>query len=231
MNKPPKSVNNKDRRGGFIMKKIVGISFIIIIFLFVGCTSISNNDLLNNEKLKYEEIKNEIIRFHVLANSDSQEDQELKIKVRDAIIEHVYKGLKSSKSIEESREYLINNKEVIEGIAKEVIINSGYSYNINSTLSKENFPDKMYGDILFPQGEYEAFKILIGEGKGQNWWCVMFPPLCFVDETKETIDNYKTRENLEINEDQKMKEELEVKQESKIVFKSKILEGLKRLFF
>lgn len=224
MNKPPKNVNNKDRRGGFIMKKIMGISFIMIFFLFVGCTSVSNNDLLNNEELKYEEIKNEIIRFHVLANSDSPEDQDLKIKVRDAIIEHVYEGLESSKSIEESREYLINNKDVIENIAKEVVINSGYNYNINSSLSKENFPDKLYGDILFPQGEYEAFKILIGEAKGQNWWCVMFPPLCFVDETKETIDNYKTRENLEINK------EVEVKEESKIVFKSKILEGLKKLF-
>ena len=224
MNKPPENVNNKDRRGGFIMKKIMGISFIITIFLLIGCTSVSNNDLLNNEELKYEEIKNEIIRFHVLANSDSPEDQDLKIKVRDAIIEHVYKELESSKSIEESREYLINNKDVIEGIAKEVIISSGYNYNVNSSLLKENFPDKMYGDILFPQGEYEAFKILIGEAEGQNWWCVMFPPLCFVDETKETIDNYKTRENLEINE------ELEMKEENKIVFKSKILEGLKKLF-
>lgn len=224
MNKPPKNVNTKDRRGGFIMKKIMGISFIITIFLLIGCTSVSNNDLLNNEELKYEEIKNEIIRFHVLANSDSTEDQDLKIKVRDAIIEYVYKELESSKSIEESREYLINNKDIIEGIAKEVIISSGYNYNVNSSLSKENFPDKMYGDILFPQGEYEAFKILIGEAEGQNWWCVMFPPLCFVDETKETIDNYKTRENLEINE------ELEVKEENKIVFKFKILEGLKKLF-
>lgn len=206
------------------MKKIMFIGFVIIISLFVGCTSVSNNDLLNSEEMKYEEIKNDIIRFHVLANSDSPEDQDLKLKVRDAIIEHVYKGLENSLSIEESRKYLIDNKDIIEGIAKEVIINSGYNYNINISLSKENFPDKMYGDILFPQGEYEAFKILIGEAKGQNWWCVMFPPLCFVDETKETIDNYRTRENLEINE------ELEVEEENKIVFKSKILDLLKKVF-
>lgn len=200
------------------MKKILVITFVIFICLFVSCTSVYNINSLGSTELSYEDIKDEIIRFHVLANSDSSEDQELKLKVRDAVIEYVYKELENSKSIEESREYLIKNKSLIEEVAKEVIINSGYNYEITSSLSKENFPDKMYGEILFPQGEYEAFRILIGEAEGQNWWCVMFPPLCFIDETKETIDNYKTRENLDVRE------------ERKIVFKSKIFDGLKKLF-
>ncbi len=67
----------------------------------------------------------------------------------------------------------------------------------------ENFPDKVYGDVIFPQGEYEAYRILIGEAKGQNWWCVMFPPLCFLDETKETIDTDNVKETIEEYEDEK----------------------------
>lgn len=200
------------------MKKLLVTNLIILICLFVGCTNILDTNSLQGDELIYEDIKDEIIRFHVLANSDSEEDQELKLKVRDAVIEYVYNDLKNSDSINESRQYLINNKTLIEEIAKEEIIKLGYTYEVTSNLSKENFPDKMYGDILFPQGEYEAFRILIGEAEGQNWWCVMFPPLCFVDESKETIDNYRT------------KKILEVKSDNKIIFKSKIFDGIKKIF-
>lgn len=230
MNKPPYIGNNYNRNGGFYMKKLLVLNFILLIGLLMGCTSISNTYLLEGElkyeEIKYEEIKDEIIRFHVLANSDSEEDQELKLKVRDAVIEYVYKDLQNSESIDDSRQYLLDNQNKIEQIAKEVIINSGYDYKITISLSKENFPDKMYGDILFPQGEYEAFRILIGEAEGQNWWCVMFPPLCFVDETKEVIDSYKTRESLEdISGLESGK-----KEEPKLIFKFKILESLKKIF-
>ena len=200
------------------MKNIFGLVLIILILLFGGCTSVSN--FSNIEEVNYENIKDEIIRFHVLANSDSEEDQELKLRVRDAVIDYVYKELEKSTSLEESRQYLINNREKIEEISKAVIKENGYNYSISTSLGKENFPDKMYGDVLFPQGEYEAFRILIGESEGQNWWCVMFPPLCFVDETKETIDNYKTREKLNLENDK----------EEKIVFKFKIIESFKKLF-
>jgi stage II sporulation protein R len=203
------------------MKKILVILLIILSAIsFYGCTSISNSYLEDNE-LVYEEIVDKIIRFHVIANSDTEEDQNLKLKVRDAVISYVYDKLKNSKSLDESREFINENKEIIEGIAKEVIQNNGYNYQVTSSLSRENFPDKVYGDIIFPQGEYEAYRILIGEAKGQNWWCVMFPPLCFLDETKETIDTSNIKENLDVSKEE---------EEKPIIFKFKIFDFIKNIF-
>jgi len=172
------------------------------------------------KELVYEDIANEIIRFHVIANSNTDEDQALKLKVRDKAIEFVSNSLKESNSLEESRKFIIENKSNIESIAKSVIIENGYDYNVTSSLSRENFPDKIYGDVVFPQGEYEAYRILIGEAKGENWWCVMFPPLCFVDGTKDAIDSTEVVEKLEGNN---KKEKIK---NNKIKFKFKLFEML-----
>ena len=202
------------------MKKIVYIIFLLlIVFNLSSCTSNQiGQDFDSENELVYEDIVDEIIRFHVIANSDSEEDQNLKLKVRDEIIEFVSSGLSESTSLEESRQFIINNKSQIEAIANSVISKNGYSYNISSALSRENFPDKIYGDVVFPQGEYEAYRIIIGEGKGENWWCVMFPPLCFVDGTKEAVDSTEVIDKLEngsLNEDV---------DDRKIEFKFKLLE-------
>ena len=144
----------------------------------------------------------------------------MKLKVRDRVIEFVSNNLKDCKSLNDAREFIINNKSEIESIAQFVVDENGYSYNVTSSLSKENFPDKVYGDVVFPQGEYEAYRILIGEAKGENWWCVMFPPLCFVDETKEAVNSKEVISSLETN-NVKQKEE-------KIKFKFKLFEFLFR---
>jgi stage II sporulation protein R len=138
-------------------------------------------------------IENKIIRFHVIANSDKAEDQALKLKVRDKVLEYIAPKLKTSKSIEESRQILMQNDSYIQKIADKVIKDNGYSYKSVTMLSKENFPVKTYGNITLPQGEYEAYRIIIGNGAGQNWWCVMFPPLCFIDITKGEV-SYKETE-------------------------------------
>lgn len=177
-------------------------------------------DSNSTKELVYEDIANEIIRFHVIANSNTDEDQALKLKVRDKAIEFVSNSLKESNSLEESRKFIIENKSNIESIAKSVIIENGYDYNVTSSLSRENFPDKIYGDVVFPQGEYEAYRILIGEAKGENWWCVMFPPLCFVDGTKDAIDSTEVVEKLEGNN---KKEKIK---NNKIKFKFKLFEML-----
>lgn len=199
--------------------------FIVLLLIWVlnlnSCTSGKLlEDSSQTKELIYEDIANKIIRFHVIANSNTDEDQALKLKVRDEVIEFVSNSLKESKDLDESRQFIIDNKSNIEDIAKSVIIENGYSYNITSTLSRENFPDKIYGDVVFPQGEYEAYRILIGEAKGENWWCVMFPPLCFVDGTKEAIDSTKALEKLEYN-DKKGKAE-----NNKVKFKFKLFQML-----
>lgn len=200
------------------MSKKVFLILINILILFNLIGSVSYGQALKvNEELQYEEIVDKIIRFHVLANSDTDEDQKLKLKVRDEVINYISPKLKDSKSLEESRKIVLENKETMEKISEKVIKQNGYDYEVTSMLSRENFPDKVYGDLIFPQGEYEAYRILIGKAKGQNWWCVMFPPLCFVDETKNIVDSTEIKEDIEngIKKD-----------ENKIKFKFKLFEAL-----
>lgn len=225
-------------------KILIVLSISLIIFLN-GCSNLKNGQDVSfnnneNEELIYEDIVNKIIRFHVIANSDSDEDQALKLKVRDRVVEFISGKLDKSASLEESREIILSNKEEMEGIAKGVIEENNYSYGVVSNLSRENFPDKVYGDVIFPQGEYEAYRIIIGDGKGENWWCVMFPPLCFVDGTKEVVDSSDIKKQIEGGEDDspnengkeenvKEKNDEEIKGENedkKIIFKFKIFEFL-----
>jgi len=133
-------------------------------------------------------IADEVIRFHIRANSDTESDQNLKLAIKDEILNHFQEGLNSSSNIDETRNFLLSNLKEIEECAKEVISKEGYDYDVNVTLAQEFFPTRKYGDIYLPAGEYEALRINIGESVGENWWCVMFPPLCFVDITKSEID-------------------------------------------
>lgn len=200
----------------------------------------SSKNILSNRKeevtnrtLEYDEVKNLLIRFHVIANSDTNEDQKLKLKVKNEVIKYLYPYLSNSSSLEESRKIIINNKEEVEEISRKVIKDNNYNYDVKLELSRENFPEKLYGNIVLPQGNYEAFRIIIGSGQGKNWWCVMFPPLCFVDESKAEVEYEKTEKNLEkakkeevLNVDDESKEE----NEKKIEYKFKFIEILKDLF-
>lgn len=124
--------------------------------------------------------KDNLIRLHVLANSDKEEDQALKYIVKDAIVNEMANKFSSSESIDESREILIKSLSQVESIAKTTLEKQGSSYNIKAHYGRFFFPTKYYGNFSLPAGEYEAVKVVIGEGKGANWWCVLFPPLCFV---------------------------------------------------
>lgn len=175
------------------MKRMIFNVLLVIIFLgaLSGYSYASgaqnNNDLIDS-------ISNKIIRFHVLANSNSREDQELKIKVKDKIIEYIFPKLEESNSLEESREILTENEKEIIEIANKCIKENGYNYSVSIEFKRENFPEKVYGNITLPQGEYEAFRVLIGQASGENWWCVMFPPICFVDVTKGQVSYDETEE-------------------------------------
>lgn len=209
------------------MKRFIRGIIIILIMVF-GCEIIGQVLIKRADSKMTEDISGKIIRFHVLANSDTKEDQELKLKVKDEIIKFIQPKLLESKSIEESREILLKSDEEIKKIADKIIKDNGYSYEVKTELQKENFPVKQYGDIVLPQGEYEAYRVLIGDYKGQNWWCVMFPPLCFVDVTKGQIENEKTKEELGSVLD---KNEMEMVCDNKqnIEIKSKVFEIIKEL--
>ena len=116
--------------------------------------------------------------------------------VRDEVIDYINVQLKDATGIDEARDILKDNIEEVNNIAVNILRENGFDYEANTMISNENFPDKVYGDYLFPQGNYEAFRIIIGNGEGHNWWCVMFPPLCFVDETKGDVDSKELEKEL-----------------------------------
>ncbi|TCK93291.1 stage II sporulation protein R [Natranaerovirga hydrolytica] len=189
-------------------KKIIKELSIVMVAIAIGfVTLIVIHEAKESSAQKAQEaIASELIRFHVLANSDSAEDQELKNKVRDAVLEEMDEMLATSESIEETRAIVTEKKNYIQSIAKDIITENHKDYTVEVTLEKENFPTKVYGDMVFPTGEYEALRILIGEAKGKNWWCVMFPPLCFVDVTHNVVqeDNTIPNENLTMAEEKEM---------------------------
>ncbi|SHK09670.1 stage II sporulation protein R [Caminicella sporogenes DSM 14501] len=141
-----------------------------------------------------ESYKQDLIRFHVIANSDSPIDQALKLKVRDRVLKEMDSRL-NTRDINKAKEIIRENIKEIEEIALDEIKKNGFDYSVRAALEKSNFPTKIYGSIALPAGTYEALRIVIGKGEGKNWWCVLFPPLCFID-VKSGLTNEKTKEEL-----------------------------------
>lgn len=128
-------------------------------------------------------------RFHVLASSDSEEDQAIKLKVRDAVLDYLEPGLRESNSKEDTRAYILSHLSEITDVAGRTLRAAGSSQKLQVVVGESEFPTKSYGSVTLPAGRYESLRIEIGEAEGRNWWCVMFPTLCFVEETEpETME-------------------------------------------
>ena len=134
-----------------------------------------------------ENIADNIIRLHVIANSDTDNDQSLKLKVRDGIIEQLQDTIAGTSSAAGAEKLLASQEDNIKNSALDIISGNGYNYPVNVSLEERYFPVKSYGDLIFPAGNYKALCVEIGEAKGRNWWCVLFPSLCFVDETYAVV--------------------------------------------
>lgn len=133
------------------------------------------------------EIADCLIRFHVRANSDADYDQKLKLLVKDEIVKYLETELSGAGTLDDARAILEADVADITSIAEEVIAREGYDYKVNAYFERAYFPLRMYGDMTFPPGEYEAFCVDIGNAEGRNWWCVLYPPLCFVDSTYSVV--------------------------------------------
>ena len=163
-----------------------------------------------------QDIAGQIIRFHVRANSDTDEDQQLKLLVKEELVTYIGDILKDVKSRDDAEKILSDNIENIENIAKGVIKDNKKEYNVKAYFEDSYFPVKVYGDMTFPQGIYEAFRVDIGAADGKNWWCVLYPNLCFLDKTcavvsdegKEDLKGVLTDEEYQLLTDNK---ELKVK--------------------
>lgn len=198
------------------MKKYLFLLIVLISFIILSAYSYAgaiNEDLSNN-----------VFRLHVIANSDSNEDQDLKYKVRDKLIEYMKSLTTNISSKEEVIKIANNHISDFESIAKEVITENGFDYDVKVEIGNFSFPTKQYGDISFPAGFYDALKVEIGSAKGQNWWCIMFPPLCFVDVTSGIVPE-ESKENLQDNLGEEEYDIISNTEDSEIVnFKFKIVE-------
>mgnify|MGYP004437738991 FL=1 len=148
---------------------------LFLLFLYISISAISYVNAVSSD------IENSVFRLHVIANSDTKEDQDLKYKVRDNLIEYMNSLCKDVTSKEEAIKISKLHEEDFLNIANNTIKENGYSYPVTIEFGNFSFPTKDYGDISLPAGYYDALRVKIGEAKGQNWWCVMFPPLCFVN--------------------------------------------------
>lgn len=150
-----------------IFSVVIAIFMVVSSFCFVGCNNMDNVGIL---------------RIHIRANSNSENDQEIKLSVRDKLVEYITMSIDNCTSCDEVKKSLNNRLEEIEGLADNVLKSSGYEYLSQARISREYFPTRSYDGISFPAGYYDALIVELGTGKGDNWWCVAYPPLCFVGE-------------------------------------------------
>lgn len=178
---------------------------------------------------KQEELSQHVIRFHVRANSDEKEDQLLKEEVKANLVEYISPLLEQCSTKEESKIVLEDEMGELEKIALKTIQEKGYDYPVTVYFSMEEFPVKEYGDILVPSGEYEALRVDIGEAAGQNWWCLIYPPLCIVDGSTVVVDE-DGKEVLKEEIGEEAYQEMLIEEKPKVVVKFKLYEELKELF-
>ncbi len=169
----------------YLLLLIVSVSFLLL-SAYSYVNAVSNN------------LADSVFRLHVIANSDSEEDQNLKYKVRDSLIEYMNTLTNDMNTKDEVIQIAKEHIQDFKNIAQNVVKENGYDYEVNVEIGNFSFPTKTYGDISFPAGFYDALKVEIGKAEGQNWWCVMFPPLCFVDVTSGVVPE-ESKENLEEN--------------------------------
>lgn len=175
--------------------------FIIsVLFSFIGFSN------------KCESISNKVFRLHIIANSDSAEDQALKLKVRDRILNDFGSELKGVDDLISAEKITSENINKIKNLAQDEVNRNGYDYSVNAVITHMYFNTRHYGEITLPAGYYDALRIVIGTGKGKNWWCVMFPPMCLpAAEKRSEINSVLNSSELDVAEGgQKYKVEFKI---------------------
>ena len=194
------------------MNKIIG-AFAIALCVSTAAAAYSDNVQAN--------LKDNIVRLHIIANSDDDDDQNVKLKVRDAVLQAVGEKMQNE-SDEECRDEIINNLDEIEKIADSVLEENGFDYKSHAEYGKFAFPQKTYKSMTLPAGDYYGVRIVLGSGGGHNWWCVMYPPLCFKEGEEVTL----SRESEKILREKLDKDTYDIitKKNNEVVVKFKVVE-------
>lgn len=186
------------RKAGFFMNKTLKIFvplFLVFVFMFSYIAPFIETS---------ENISDQVFRLHILANSDSADDQQLKLKVRDEILKKGETVFAYSNSLEETIELCKNNIALFQQTAEQCLKDNGSDYEVKVYVDKEYFNTREYDEITLPSGIYNALKIEIGQGKGHNWWCVMFPAICLSSVTDDELNKYLSEDEQKlVNSDSK----------------------------
>lgn len=178
-----------------VFKRFTILFFLLFIYVTICAVSYVNAVCAD--------ISDSIFRLHVIANSDSVDDQNLKYIVRDNVLQYMNSLTTNSNSKAEIMQIMSEHLDDFRQIAQNTVFENGYDYEVSVEIGNFEFPVKTYGDISFPSGFYDALRIKIGNASGQNWWCVMFPPLCFIDVSSGIVpDNSKQLLESELTEDE-----------------------------
>ena len=197
------------------IKKLCILLFLLLLYTFICVQSYVSAVSTN--------LSSAVFRLHVLANSDSDEDQSLKIKVRDGLLNYMNGICANCSTKEEAISLATAHESYFQQIAEKIINDNGYNYPVKININNFYFPTKNYGDISLPAGFYDALRVEIGEAKGRNWWCVMFPSLCFIDVSSGIVDS-KAKENLEENLDDESYNLISSQDNNEVKFKFKLIE-------
>ena len=197
------------------VKMVTILSFLLFVYTSICAISYAQNVSTD--------IADSVFRLHVIANSDSEEDQNLKYIVRDNLLSYMKEICSDCTNKEEAIRIVQEHSKDFEQIAKNTINEQGYSYDVKINIGNFEFPTKTYGDISLPAGYYDALRVEIGEAKGQNWWCVMFPPLCFVDVTSGVVPD-ESKEVIEENLDEEEYALISDNSNNELQFKFKLIE-------
>ncbi len=153
------------------MKKTIIIAFMLLVTVFItnACAA-------------------QPFRLHIVANSNTKEDQQVKLAVRDAVLQATKQEIVKCKNAKQAKEYISDNIEIIVKTANDILEENDFDYTASAAVGNYHFPDKRYNDVLYPEGDYQALRLILGQGEGENWWCVMFPPLCISEIEEENAD-------------------------------------------
>lgn len=197
------------------LRKLSLLAFLLFLYIFICAQNyvfaVSNN------------LSEAVFRLHVLANSDSEEDQKLKLKVRDSLLNYMNNICSNCSTKAEAISIVNKHQQEFQQIAENTISENGYDYPVKINIGNFYFPTKNYGDISLPAGFYDALRVEIGKAKGKNWWCVMFPSLCFID-VSSGIVNEEAKENLEENLEHESYSLISDQNNSEIKLKFKLIE-------
>ena len=197
------------------LKKLSLLALLLLIYIFI-CAQSHVSAVSTN-------LSDAVFRLHVLAHSDSEEDQRLKLKVRDSLLNYMNNICSNCSTKSEAISLVQEHSQEFQRVAENTIFENGYDYPVKINIGNFYFPTKDYGDISLPAGFYDALRVEIGKAKGKNWWCVMFPSLCFIDVSSGIVDD-EAKVNLEENLENESYSLISDKKNSEIKLKFKLIE-------